>query len=118
MKNDNFEQSHSAEKSERGTLWDFQTSIMFQNIRKNEEGPFGTIRNFSKKRLMVPKKIQVKNTQIAKVGILSRYQVVIKVLDVGLIILDEALRFAVCFRQTEQMNKKVDLTRVKKNYPL
>ena len=35
MKNDNFEQSHSAEKSERGTLWDFQTSNMFQNIKKN-----------------------------------------------------------------------------------
>ena len=38
MKNDNFEQSHSAEKSERGTLWDFQTSIMFQNIKKIEGG--------------------------------------------------------------------------------
>ena len=49
MKNDNFEQSHSAEKSERGTLWDFQTSIMFQNIKKIEEGPFGTIKNFRKK---------------------------------------------------------------------
>ena len=49
MKNDNFEQSHSAEKSERGTLWDFQTSIMFQNIKKIEGGHFGTIKKFSKK---------------------------------------------------------------------
>ena len=38
MKNDKFEQSHSAEKSERGTLWDFQTSIMFQNIKNIEGG--------------------------------------------------------------------------------
>ena len=52
MKNDNFEQSHSAEKSERGALWDFQTSIMFQNIQKNEGGPFGTIKKFSKKSLI------------------------------------------------------------------
>ena len=32
-----------------GTLWDFQTSIMFQNIEKIEGGPFGTIKKFSKK---------------------------------------------------------------------
>ena len=32
---DNFEQSHSAKKSKRGTRWDFQTSIMIQNIKKN-----------------------------------------------------------------------------------
>ena len=38
MKNDNFEQSHSAKKSKGGTLWDFQTSILFQNIKKIEEG--------------------------------------------------------------------------------
>ena len=57
-----------------GTLWDFQTSIMFQNIKKIEWGPFGTIKKFSKKSLIVPKKIQVKNTQIAKVGILSCFQ--------------------------------------------
>ena len=74
MKNDNFEQSRSAEKSERGTLWDFQTSIMFQNIIKLKGGPFGTIKKFSKKSLIVPKKIQVENTQIAKVGILSCFQ--------------------------------------------
>ena len=33
----------------KGTLWDFQTSIMFQNIKKNAGGPFGTIKKFSKK---------------------------------------------------------------------
>ena len=74
MKNDNFEQSHSAEKSERGTLWDFETSIMFQNIKKIEGGLFGTIKKFSKQSFIVPKKIPVKNTQIAKVGILSCFQ--------------------------------------------
>ena len=57
-----------------GILWDFQTSIMFQNIKKIEGCPFGTIKKFSKKSLIVPKKIQVKNTQIAKVGILSCFQ--------------------------------------------
>ena len=50
MRNDNFEQSHSAEKSERGTLWDFQTSIMFQNIKKNEGGTLWcNQKNFEKK---------------------------------------------------------------------
>ena len=58
----------------QGTLWDFQTSIMFQNIKQIEGGPFCTIKKFSKKSLIVPKKIQVKNTQIAKVGILSCFQ--------------------------------------------
>ena len=57
-----------------GTLWDFQTSIMFQNIKKIEGGAFGTIKKLPKKSLIVPKKIQVKNTQIAKVGILSCFQ--------------------------------------------
>ena len=47
---------------------------MFQFIKKIEGGPFGTIKNFSKKSLIVTKKIQVKNTQIAKVGILSCFQ--------------------------------------------
>ena len=50
MKNDSFEQSHSAEKSERGTLWDFQTSIMFQNIKKKLKGdPLVQLKNFRKK---------------------------------------------------------------------
>ena len=61
MKNDNFEQSHSPEKSERGTLWGFQTSIMFQNIKKLKGGPFVQSKDFRKK-VSVPKKIQVKNT--------------------------------------------------------
>ena len=75
MKNDNFEQSHSAEKSERGTLWDFQTSIMFQIIKKKlKGGPLVQSKNFQKKSHSA-EKIQVKNTQIAKVGILSCFQV-------------------------------------------
>ena len=74
MKNDNFEQSHSAKKSERVTLWDFQTSIMFQNIKKIEGDPLVQSKNFRKKSLIEPKKIEVKNTHIAKVGILGCFQ--------------------------------------------
>ena len=55
MKNDNFEQSHSAEKSERGTLWDFQTSIMFQNIKKIEGGTLWYNQNIFKKSLSAEK---------------------------------------------------------------
>ena len=40
----------------KGTLWDFQPSIMFQNIKKIEGGPFGTIKKFSKQSPIVPKK--------------------------------------------------------------
>ena len=50
---------------------DFQTS-MFQNIKKIE-GALVQSKNF-RKSLIVPKKIQVKNTQIAIVGILSCFQ--------------------------------------------
>ena len=32
-----------------GTLWDFLTSIVLQNIETNEEGPFGAIQKISKK---------------------------------------------------------------------
>ena len=57
-----------------GTLWDFQTSIMFQNIKKIEGGTLWyNQKNFEKKSHSA-EKIQVKNTQIAKVGILSSFQ--------------------------------------------
>ena len=57
-----------------GSLWDFQTSIMFQNIKKIEEGdPLVQPKNFRKK-FHSAEKIQVKNTQITKVGILSCFQ--------------------------------------------
>ena len=55
-----------------GTLWDFQTSIMFQNIKKSEGGSKN--QKIFGKSLIVPKKTQVKNTQIAKVGTLSCFQ--------------------------------------------
>ena len=73
MKNDNFEQSHSAEKSERETLWDFQSSIMFQNIKKTEGGTLWYDKKFSINSIM-PKTIQVRNNQISKVEILSCFQ--------------------------------------------
>ena len=49
-----FEQCHSAEKCKRGTLWDFLTSIVLQNIETNEGGPFDAIQKVSKS-LIVPK---------------------------------------------------------------
>ena len=49
-------QSHSSEKSQRGTLLDLLTYILLQNIKKLEEGPFGDIQNFSKKSRTVSKK--------------------------------------------------------------
>ena len=44
-------------KTERGTLWDFPTSIVSQNIKKMQAGPFGE-KNSEKKCLAVPKKIE------------------------------------------------------------
>ena len=35
--------SQCRKKTERGTLWDFLTSILSQNIKKNAGGPFGEI---------------------------------------------------------------------------
>ena len=37
-KNENFEQSHSAEKCEREALWAFPTSTLIRNIEKIERG--------------------------------------------------------------------------------
>ena len=35
-------------KVKGGTLWDFLTSIVLQNIETNEKGPFGAIQKKSK----------------------------------------------------------------------
>ena len=40
--------SHNAKKLKGGTLWDFQTSILSQNIKKDTGGPFGE-KNFREK---------------------------------------------------------------------
>ena len=52
-KNENFEQAHSAEKSERGdrTLWDFFKNPFCWKISKNEEGTFWRHYKISKKSL-------------------------------------------------------------------
>ena len=55
--------SHNAEKKlKRGTLWDFSTSILSQNIKKNAGGPFeeknSEEKNSEKKCLAVPKKMK------------------------------------------------------------
>ena len=57
-----------------GTLWDFQTSIMFQNMKKIERGTLWYNQKIIEKKSHSAEKIQVKNTQIAKVGILSCFQ--------------------------------------------
>ena len=54
--NEIFEQCHSAEKCKRGTLWDFLTSILLQNIETNEGGPFAAIQKISKKSHSAEKK--------------------------------------------------------------
>ena len=111
MKNDNFEQSHSAKKFERETLWDFQTSIMFQNIKKMKLGTLWYNQKSFEKSLIVQEKIQVKNTQIAKVGILRCFQ------GSGRRFYNFVWgvpRFAECFGRTEQMKKKLDLSCLKK----
>ena len=71
-----------------GTLWDFLTSIVLQNIFKNEgETLWWNPKSFKKSRI-VPKKIRVKNTK-------GSY--VIEVLDVDVFVLDEVLAVRVCF---------------------
>ena len=50
--------SHNAEKLKGGTLWDFPTSILTQNSKKIEGGPFGE-KIFPEKSLAVPKKLKV-----------------------------------------------------------
>ena len=49
-KNEKFEQSHSAENSEkRGTFWDFLTFVLLQNIKKKRKDFLGTFKKFRKK---------------------------------------------------------------------
>ena len=52
----------------------FKHQLCSKISKKLKGGPFKTIEKFTKKSLIVPKKIQVKNTQIAKVGILGCFQ--------------------------------------------
>ena len=49
--------SHSAEKLKGGILWDFPTSILSQNSKKIEGGPFGE-KSFRKKSLAGRKKLE------------------------------------------------------------
>ena len=49
--------SNNAEKTKRGTLWDFSTSIVSQNIKKLKEGPLGKT-FFSKKVSQCRKKLK------------------------------------------------------------
>ena len=60
--------SRNAEKTERGTLWDFSTSILSQNIKKMQGGPFGEF--FFEKSLAVPKKMKGGPFGLARYGML------------------------------------------------
>ena len=71
MKNDNFEKSHSAEKSERGDPLGFSNIYYVPKYQKIEGGTLWYNKKISKKKSHSAEKIQVRNTQIAKVGILS-----------------------------------------------
>ena len=67
-KNENFEQSHSAEKCKGGALWAFLTSIQLQNMKKKLKGdPLVTLiflkkshiaKNGGGKCLITPKKLE------------------------------------------------------------
>ena len=50
-----FLKCQSAEKCKRGTLCDFLTSIVLQNIETNEGGPFGAIQKVSKSLIVLKK---------------------------------------------------------------
>ena len=49
----NWKKFQIAEKTERGTLWNFSTCILSENIKKLKRGPFGEF--FSEKSLTEPK---------------------------------------------------------------
>ena len=61
--------SHNAEKLKGGTLWDFSTSILSQNIIKMQGDPLGG-KFFSKKSLAVPKKMKGGPFGLARYGML------------------------------------------------
>ena len=50
--------SRSAEKCERGTLFDLKTRILKQNNKKLKGGPLGTLKKFRKKVAQCRKKIE------------------------------------------------------------
>ena len=90
-----------------GTLWDFLTSIVLQNVETNEGGPFGAIQKVSKKSHSAEK--------WGYGGILS----VISRFWTSVLLFSFWTRFwgskLLRFDVVEQMNKKVDLTRLKNN---
>ena len=91
-----------------GTLWDFLTSIVLQNVEKMKEGPFGAIQKVSKKSRIVPKK----SGAMGILSVISRFWMSVLFL---LFVLDAFLRFELLrFDVVEQINKKLDLTRLKK----
>ena len=56
-------------KLKGGTLWDFPTSILSQNIKKMQGGPFEE-KKFRKKCLAVPKKMKGDSLDLARHGML------------------------------------------------
>ena len=95
-----------------GTLWDFLTSIVLQNVEKNEGGTLWCNPSFKKSRI-VPKKVGLWGI----LSVISRFWTSV----LFLFVLDALLRLELLrlellrFDVVEQMNKKVDLTRLKKS---
>ena len=107
-KNGNLEQSHSAKNVKDWTLWDLTFCC---NISKKYKGPFGAIKNFSKK-CSETKKNKVKDIKIAKGGYLVCFRGSGRrfCFERGFNVYS---MFWTCLVQVEQINKKVNLARIK-----
>ena len=62
--------SQCQKKLKGGTLWDFSTSILSQNIKKNAGGTLWGKKFFRKKSLAVPKKMKGGVFGLARYGML------------------------------------------------
>ena len=49
---ENFQQSHSPERSKTGTLWEFQTSAQLQKIKRMKGDALGTLKSYRKRLLL------------------------------------------------------------------
>ena len=63
--------SQCRKKLKGGTHWDFPTSILSQNSEKIKGGPFGE-KNFRKKSLAVPKKMEEGTRWSGRVWLVTR----------------------------------------------
>ena len=94
-------------RCKRGTLWDFLTSIVLQNIETNEGGTLWCNPKSFKKSHRAEKKWGYGGI----LSVISRFWTCVLFF---LFVMDALLRLELRFDVVEQMNKKVDLTRLKK----